>query len=258
MKSFYNITKTIEEINMRATFLILILFAFSVGNCLDAKPKKPGYYKYNIYVYIPIEKVFQLKLVENTYKNVIDLLGVKVCCEIIYGEYTLPVKINGSYYPVDHIISYYGTTSTKSENDDGKNIVRRIQTKDRQTVSLFFYKERLIDYSVYHEYYISPDSPKTALGKNATIDVRKKYEEKHGRIGALWPESYCDERYYYFKSGKEKEVSEDYDYLAESCAWENPDFEEDLRKSGYYDRKNEMDRGDYSHLVKTQSMIQKW
>ncbi|MBW9232910.1 hypothetical protein JQK62_11345 [Leptospira santarosai] len=257
MKSFYNITKTIGEINMRRTSLLLISMIIVLECCIGAEAPKEGEFSYNKFILIPIEKVHQLKVGEDSYKAIVSSFGNSIYAESVYGKYILPRKIGSEYYPVDHIISYYGTTSTKSENDDGKNIVRRIQTKDRQTVSLFFYKERLIDYSVYHEYYINPDhSPKTALGKNATIDVRKKYEEKHGHIGLLWPEAYCDDRYYYFKSGREKEFVET--YLAESCAWENPDFEEDLRKSGYYDRKNEMDRGDYSHLLKTQSMIQKW
>ncbi|EMO32626.1 hypothetical protein LEP1GSC175_1019 [Leptospira santarosai str. HAI821] len=257
MKSFYNITKTIGEINMRTLSLIFIIFLLLISSCSEAKDKDPGRYRYNKFILIPIEKVMELKLGEVTFQSIISSFGDKLFEEIIFGKYILPRKINGKYYPVDHIIEYYGTTSTKSENDDGKNIVRRIQTKDRQTVSLFFYKEKLIDYSVYHEYYINPDhSAKTALGKNATVDVRKKYEEKHGDIDAGWPERYCDEKYYYYKSGREKEFVEW--YFAESCAWENPDFEVDLRKSGYYDRKNEMDRGDYSHLLKTQSMIQKW
>ncbi|ASV12639.1 hypothetical protein B2G51_14360 [Leptospira santarosai] len=257
MKSFYNITKTIGEINMRTLSLIFIIFLLLISSCSEAKDKDPGRYRYNKFILIPIEKVMELKLGEVTFQSIISSFGDKLFEEIIFGKYILPRKIDGKYYPVDHIIEYYGTTSTKSENDDGKNIVRRIQTKDRQTVSLFFYKERLIDYSVYHEYYINPDhSAKTALGKNATVDVRKKYEEKHGDIDAGWPERYCDEKYYYYKSGREKEFVEW--YFSESCAWENPDFEVDLRKSGYYDRKNEMDRGDYSHLLKTQSMIQNW
>ncbi|WP_159067318.1 hypothetical protein [Leptospira santarosai] len=242
---------------MRTLSLIFIIFLLLISSCSEAKDKDPGRYRYNKFILIPIEKVMELKLGEVTFQSIISSFGDKLFEEIIFGKYILPRKIDGKYYPVDHIIEYYGTTSTKSENDDGKNIVRRIQTKDRQTVSLFFYKERLIDYSVYHEYYINPDhSAKTALGKNATVDVRKKYEEKHGDIDAGWPERYCDEKYYYYKSGREKEFVEW--YFSESCAWENPDFEVDLRKSGYYDRKNEMDRGDYSHLLKTQSMIQKW
>ncbi|MDO6384542.1 hypothetical protein [Leptospira santarosai] len=235
-------------------FIWLIVFCFFFVNCVDAKVDRDGHFRYNKFVYISIDKILTLQFVEDSIYSTKSKFGNKIFEELVFGKYVLPRKIGESYYPVDRIVGYLGTLSNRSESGDQNKIVRRIETKERQSVFLFFYKEKLIDYSVFNEYFISPDSPKTEIGKNATLDVRKKYATKD--LAGGWPESYCDEKYYYYKSGREKEFVET--YLAESCAWENPDFEVDLKKSGYYDRKNEMDRGDYSHLLKTQSMIQKW
>ncbi|PJZ71474.1 hypothetical protein CH373_03000 [Leptospira perolatii] len=227
--------------------------------CVDAETKKHGDFAYNEFVYIPIEKIIRLKLGEETFERIESSFGKKIYAETIYGDYTLPIKIEGNYYPVDRIVSYFGTLSNKSEKDDGKNIIRKIQTDERQTVSLFFYRNQLIDFSVYQEVRIGPKGKNIVLGKNATKDVLEKHRKRKGHIGWLWPEAYCDGKYYYTKSGQLEKLKEDYWVAhAEPCAWESPDFENELKKDGYYERKKEMDSGDFSYLKKVQAKAKKW
>ncbi|TGL25285.1 hypothetical protein EHQ47_04960 [Leptospira bourretii] len=240
--------------NRNVLLLVLLFNLFNV--CFEKKMDVHGEYKYNVFEYIPILSITKLRIGSDTERDILTSLGTKKFAEVYFGSYVLPHKIEGDYYPVDRIVSYYGTISEHSETDDGKNIIRRTQTKEVQTVSLFFYRGILVDYSVFQEYYLDPNTSETTLGPNATKDVVEKYKAKNGSIGLLWPEGYCDLKFYYKESGRAIEFKDT--YLAEPCAWEFPNFDKDLYQNGYYQRVKEMDKNDFSHLKKKQSSISKW
>ncbi|XDD44508.1 hypothetical protein AB3N58_17240 [Leptospira sp. WS60.C2] len=167
--------------------------------------------------------------------------------EITYKDNFLPRRINGVFYPIDHIIVFFGTKSSKKEFKLNGAEISKTRTKEGQSVTLFFYRDILIDYSIHQYLFLDPNSSDITLGENSTKDMRAKFKENN-YFNLAWPSEYCDRKFYFYKHARPNEFSES--SLKEDCNWEKADFEEQLKAEGYYKRKQSLDSGDFSALVR--------
>jgi hypothetical protein len=124
---------------------------------------------------------------------------------------------NNEFVPIDKYV-YYMDSVYRDKMDRGKEY----------RLELFFYRDRLMDYT----YLISDAKSYEVIFEHGSHDHRPSRD-----LGI----------FYFTKMVNYKRLADDMrKYLPKEsmskCYWEAPDFEETLRKSGYYDYKAKLDK----------------
>lgn len=75
------------------------------------------------------------------------------------------------------IISLYSLVQNHQKKEFKLNgaEISKTRTKEGQSVTLFFYRDILIDYSIHQYLFLDPNSSDITLGENSTKDMRAKF-----------------------------------------------------------------------------------
>jgi hypothetical protein len=158
------------------------------------------------------------------------------------------------YIPVDKKINIFSSIGTYSEGKiTEKTSYRSITNRERAYANFFFYKDRLIYKSYYHtridenrDWHDQPDTTEDVLYRNSTTDgvISDSHQKFYIIVKGL-----VDKKYFRYPctfkedlSGLEVDRGSVEKFYKTTAYWEAPDFEEKLRKSGYYDYKAKLDK----------------
>lgn len=121
---------------IKLNIILISLFLFVIF--CDRKSKfDHGFFRYDEFEYIPMENIRLLKLGFDSHA-VAKKLSYHVYQEITYKDNFLPRRINGVFYPVNHINVFFGTKSSKIEFKLNGKEISKTRTKEGQSVTLFF------------------------------------------------------------------------------------------------------------------------
>lgn len=176
--------------------------------------------------------------------------------ENIYFKFTYcepyPLLVNkNKYIPVTKIIEFDGAKSKTIENSK----FRQVRNTESASADFYFYKDRLIFKSYYHNktegvvHKVQPDSTEDSLFRNNTNEKFDRLLIKSRFKFYIIVKGLVDKNKYRYSctlnedlSGLEIEKYRIEQYYESKAYWEEPDFEEKLRKSDYYEFKAKLDK----------------
>lgn len=215
---------------MKSFYLILFFFVA----CSIFKTQRPDVVPIEVNThlsrehYVSPQKIAQFKkgmAEEEVYKITSDIVHSRMTYSPILPMYIMP----GKYIPVEKIIRFIGGENIRvTETSYGKLYENKGGSLQ---LTLYFYRDRLLDYSVSRFYF----------GKDGQVKLPPTTEDEYLKKNNYTVEAY--KKYYedYVLKFREKGGHSWVDKNA-IIYWEAPDFEEKLRKSGYYEFKAKLDK----------------
>ncbi|TGL09162.1 hypothetical protein EHQ43_01520 [Leptospira bouyouniensis] len=196
-----------------------------------------------------------------------QLIGSRKFNERFTYNLTLPKRIKYlKYIPVSKIVVFFGGSTTVTRDVRST----RYNTRERMSVTFYFYRDRLIHKTIIHTDNVEGKKVFLPLTSDEIMNAKPYVPDSLDTTNGLAGTNYWhDAKYYGFVNGflAEKKTLEgkryfipnvkvsnyilDEDFFTKNYCelfayWEFPDFESDLQKSGYYQLKAKLDK-DYEY-----------